>query len=153
MKRERLLRGLARAGALHVAAVGLLLVTAGVSRGDIILDEPSLAGYWMFDEPAGTSGPGSVQDSKGTNDGTPAGGVAFGQPSAMASLGTAVDFSGASGTKIDIPYSASLNPALFTVETWARVDASSTIHQSPLTARDASPVSGYMFYALPNNTD
>jgi len=136
--------------ALALAVIGWLLSAGNLQAG--IIDHPNLVSYWLLDEPAGTSGTGSVKDAKSTNHGTPAGGVTFGNPSAMSTLGTAAVFNGSNG-KIDVPYTAALNPASFTAYVWARVDGGAGSYRSPLTSRgyvSGQPL-GYLFYAASNN--
>lgn len=135
---------------LWLLAAGLAATCLpGAAQADLILTDPALVSYWLLDEPAGTTGTGSVKDAKATNHGTPTGAVTFGQPSAMLSLGTAAGFSGASGTRIDIPYAAAINPAVFTAQAWARVDAATGDYQGILSNRytGSGARSGYTFYA------
>ncbi|HPP53546.1 MAG TPA: hypothetical protein PK777_11385, partial [Thermoguttaceae bacterium] len=136
---------------LSLGGIGWLLAAGNLQAG--IIDHPNLVSYWLLDEPAGTSGPGSVKDAKSTNHGTPAGGVTFGNASAMSSLGTAAVFNGSSG-KIDVPYTAALNPSDFTVYVWARADGGAGTYRSPLTSRGyvSSQEVGYLFYAASNDT-
>lgn len=136
-------------GLLVLVGIGWFGAAGNTQAG--IIDHPNLVSYWLLDEPAGTSGTGSVKDAKSTNHGTPAGGVTFGNPSGMSTLGTAAVFNGSSG-KIDVPYTAALNPSDFTVYVWARVDGGAGNYRSPLTSRVASPASGYLFYAANDNT-
>ncbi len=150
-----------RASEVHCCSVALPVVLTALAlfggfasqsaRGEVILNEPSLVSYWMLNELAGTTGAGSVKDAKSTNHGTPAGGVTFGQASGTALLGAAAVFNGTSG-KIDVPYTAALNTAAFTVEAFARVDGGSGTYRSPLTSRYGTPgPQGYIFYAGANN--
>src|ERR1019366_6854791 len=53
--------------------------------------------------------------------------------------------------KIDVPYSAILNPPVFTMALWANVTGGSGTYRSPLTCRQSQPQAGYMFYAAPND--
>jgi len=131
---------------LAVGGIGWLLNAGNLQAG--IITHPNLVSYWLLDEPAGTSGTGSVKDAKSTNHGTPAGGVTFGNPSAISTLGTAAVFNGSSG-KIDVPYTAALNPANFTAYVWARVDGGAGSYRSPLTSRGyvSGQEVGYLFYA------
>jgi hypothetical protein len=61
-----------------------------------------------------------------------------------------VQFNGTDG-KIEVPYSAALNPPVFTVALWANAMGGSGTYRSPLTSRKDPPISGYIFYAGPNN--
>jgi len=65
-------------------------------------------------------------------------------------IGAAQVFTQGSAHKIDVPFSADLNPTTLTVSAWARLDGGSS-HRSPLTSRN-EPQSGYIFYADPNAT-
>jgi hypothetical protein len=151
MKRNVLCRRFSGLVAIGPALCGVLLWAADPVHGEIILTDPNLVSYWMLDEPAGTTGTNSVLDSKSTNHGTPAGGVTFGQASAMPSLGaSSALFNGSTG-KIDVAYSATLNPSTLTAAVWARVDGGSGTFRSPLTSRSSSPTQGYVFYAGSNN--
>jgi hypothetical protein len=61
---------------------------------------------------------------------------------------SALEFNG-TDNYVEIPYAATNNPAQFTVELWARVDATGN-HRSPLTSRGNT--TGYLFYATPGDT-
>ncbi|MCS7304663.1 MAG: PEP-CTERM sorting domain-containing protein [Thermoguttaceae bacterium] len=134
-----------------LALTGGVWLAVGAHSQASILSHPNLVSYWLLNEPAGTSGTGSVKDAKSTNHGTPAGGVTFGNPSGMSTLGTAALFDGSTG-KIDVPYTSALNPASFTAYVWARVDGGAGTWRSPLTSRFDPPISGYLFYAATDNT-
>ena len=53
--------------------------------------------------------------------------------------------------KIDIVYDASLNPDVFTVSVWAKVDGGAGTYRSPITSRDAPIEKGYTLYASDTN--
>ena len=54
-------------------------------------------------------------------------------------------------SKVDIPFSAQLNPKSFTVEIWAKAIGGSGTWRSPLTSRDDGPARGFILYAGENN--
>ena len=151
MKRKTLAVRSVLAGTLQLAVVGLLLAWANVAAADIIQDESSLVAYWMLDDSVGST---TAIDSAsgGTYAGTVSGAVTLGQPSAMSSLGTAADFTATTG-QLSVPYSAALNPSVFTIESWARPD-SRTYYHAPLMSRSGSggDEAGYNFYAAANDT-
>ena len=62
----------------------------------------------------------------------------------------ALGFNG-SNSYVEIPYTATNNPAQFTVEFWARVDSGAGTFRSPLSNRNYPPVTGFNFYATPAN--
>ena len=62
----------------------------------------------------------------------------------------ALGFNGSS-SYVEIPYTATNNPAQFTVEFWARVDSGAGTFRSPLSNRNYPPVTGFNFYATPAN--
>ena len=62
----------------------------------------------------------------------------------------AAQVDGTSG-KIDVPYTAALNPPVFTAALWVQVTGGSGAYRSPLTTRKGAPQAGYMFYAAPDN--
>ncbi len=63
-------------------------------------------------------------------------------------LGPAQDFNGSS-QKIDVPYSVALNPGVFSVSCWAKVEGGAGQWRSPVTSR-GNPA-GYIAYAGQNN--
>ncbi len=65
---------------------------------------------------------------------------------AQTSPGNCLDFDG-TNEYVEVPYSAGLNPGIFTVECWAKVEGGAGTFRSPVTSRDAAPFSGYLFYA------
>ncbi len=65
-------------------------------------------------------------------------------------IGAAQVFTQGNRHKIDVPFSADLNPTTLTVSAWAKLDGG-TSHRSPLTSRN-EPQSGYIFYADPAAT-
>jgi Concanavalin A-like lectin/glucanases superfamily len=87
----------------------------GRSYKDTVLDSGPVS-YWRLGEAAGTS----AADSKGTNTGTYTNGPTLAQPGALAGESdTSAGFDG-SNDYVNVPYTAALNPAQFTVEAWAQ---------------------------------
>jgi len=142
MKRWRLdLMAAACVVAVAAAAQG------GLYDGWVLSDNP--VAYWRLGEAAGSP---TVANLVGpAHTGTVLGGTTLGQPGAIpADPDTAALFNGSNG-KIDVPYSAALNPASFTIECWARLAGGAGSYRSPVTSRANSPQSGYIFYAEPGN--
>jgi len=90
---------------------------------------------------------GDFRDSVGSHDG-----VALDNPQFTTdpARGQVLSLEGATSA-VEVPYSADLNPEAFTVSLWVNADPSGSGHRSPITSRDDSPQSGYIFYANPNN--
>ena len=132
----------ARRGFVFLMAVSFAMVGAA---------EASLVAHWTLDEPAGTSGAQSVADSGPFGfDGTPTGTIAFGAAGANVNTGTSAYFNTGS---IDVAYDGMLNPASFTLSTWARVTGGSGSHRSVVTSRNStSPEDGFIIYAMPDNS-
>ena len=124
--------------------------------GVIVADGP--IGYWHLNQPkkplesptviantgsAGAAGDGRVFGSLNSVFGGGGGAV-------PGDADTAMGFNSTDG-KIDVPYNAALNPASFTVECWARVDAWANVHQSPVSVRNSGATGnrGYLLYAAP----
>ena len=111
--------------------------------GSVVADAP--AAFWRLGEAAGPT----AYDEFGSHNGTANGSVLFGQPGAMANdADTAYGFDGSSSV-VEVPYSADLNPATFSVECWAKVAASTAQYQAAVSARDY--LAGYIIYASPAN--
>ena len=123
--------------------------TATGYSASVLADSP--LAYWRLGESSGTS----AADSSGNNRtgsylATPSLGLAgalTGDPS------TAVGFDGSS-EYVNVPYTAALNPAQFTVEAWAFVTGGQNTYRSLVTSRDFAPgnARGYLIYAAANNT-
>lgn len=66
---------------------------------------------------------------------------------------TALQFNGTS-SYVEVPYSASNNPAQFTIECWVRLDSGSGTFRAPLSSRNrvGNQNTGYNFYAQPDDT-
>jgi hypothetical protein len=112
----------------------------------VLADSP--VAYWPLDESAGVV----ATDVIGTNDGAVINGASLGQPGAITGdAGTSYGFSQPQSQKVEVPYSADLNPTSFTVEVWAMVNGGSS-YRSPLTSRDDLPQRGFIFYCQPNNS-
>jgi hypothetical protein len=66
--------------------------------------------------------------------------------------GYTLDFNG-TDEYVEIPYAAALNPALFTIETWVKVEGGSGVFRSVITSRNGvNPTQGYVLYAASDNT-
>jgi large repetitive protein len=99
----------------------------GRSYKDTVLDSGPVS-YWRLGEAAGTS----AADSKGSNTGTYTNGPTLAQTGALAGdADTSVSFDG-SNDNVNIPYSAGLNPAQFTVELWADPTGGAGTYRSPV---------------------
>jgi LmbE family N-acetylglucosaminyl deacetylase len=108
-----------------------------------------LTGWWKLDDPAIST----VLDwAAPAQNGVGNGGVTPGQPGASSVSGTSFCFDGATNSKVEIPYSADLNPPVFTATLWAKITGGGGAYRSPLTSRRDGPQSGYIFYAANNNT-
>jgi hypothetical protein len=93
-------------------------VRGGVSYSrEVLADAP--VSYWRLGESTGTT----ATDSKGGRHGTYVNGPDLGVDGALgADLDKAVTFHG-TNERVEVPYADDLNPATFTLEAWARVDA------------------------------
>jgi hypothetical protein len=119
----------------------------------IIADGP--IGYWRLNQPKKPQESATVIANTGSV-GAAGNGQVFGSlnsvvgGSASPLVGDANPAMGFNGTdgKIEVSYNVGLNPASFTVECWAKVDAWANTHQSPLTSRNTGS-RGYIFYAAP----
>jgi LmbE family N-acetylglucosaminyl deacetylase len=109
----------------------------------------NLVGWWKLSEtnPASLVAANSAPLSL---NGVSYGGTIFGQPGARPWTHCSAQFNGIDG-KIDVPYSAALNPPVFTVSLWANVMGGSGTYRSPLTNRKSQPQAGYIFYANMND--
>lgn len=116
--------------------------------------------YWRLNEPAGsfaatdTVGNRSASSSFGDQDGD----IAWAREGAL--LGDAnasVRFTGYSAggragrAKLEAPFDAALNPAVFSIECWAMLSGKTTGYRSPVTSRDGTTgvCKGYIFYVSP----
>jgi len=103
-------------------------------------DNADLVARYTFD--------GNLRDSVGANHGTASGDAKVVSDPARGQV-LSVD---GNGDKVDVPYSAALNPEAFTVSLWAWPDSSDNDYRSPLTSRDDLPQRGYILYIEPGNT-
>ena len=105
----------------------------------------NLMGWWKLNE-TNPASPVASNSAPLSPDGVCYGGTIFGQAGARSWTHSAVQFDGTDG-KIDVPYTAILNPPVFTVALWANVTGGSGTNRSPLTNRKSQPQAGYIFYA------
>ena len=107
--------------------------------------DDTFRGVWHLDE---TNYPysDSTWNLRNGTTGTQPGHVATGL------IGPSPNFSGGN-FKIDVPYTAALNPGTYSISFWARVDGAAGTYRSPVTSRRGGPPQqGYIAYALNNNT-
>jgi tRNA threonylcarbamoyladenosine modification (KEOPS) complex Pcc1 subunit len=114
-----------------------------------LVREHGAVGHWRLGEATGET----AMDEVGAKHGLLLNGVTLGVTGALAlDSNTAARFLRETRQKIDVPWSATLNPPQFSAEVWARVTGSIADHRSPLTSRAEGPERGYIFYAEPGNT-
>ena len=111
--------------------------------------------WWPLDDAFGSySATNSV--TSGVDEGSVFPDVVLGAEGALlGSPATAAAFTGYSQgartgqSKIDVAASATINPAVFTVECWAQVRGGAGTYRSPVTSRNAGSgiAEGYLFYA------
>jgi Concanavalin A-like lectin/glucanases superfamily len=114
----------------------------------VVADKP--VGLWRLGEPAGPVAYDYWGGYNGDAGTTP---VAFGTPGALLNdADTAASFDGAA-TKIEIPYTAALNPTNFTVEVWAKVTGGQGTYRAVVSARDEGSgfEKGFIIYATDGN--
>jgi len=104
-----------------------------------------LVGHWKLDDGLGTT---AVDATGNGHDGT-----LMGNPQWVEGyLDGGLQFSG-SPDKVDIPYSADLNPENeYSVSVWVNLDPAGSNYRSPVTSRDDGPQAGYIIYCTPANT-
>jgi hypothetical protein len=110
----------------------------------VLADAP--LGYWRLGEASGAA----MRDELGLRDGAYSGGPLLGQPGAL--LGdpdAAAQFNGA-GAYASVPYSAALNPGVFSAEAWAHPTGGSGAYRGVLGSR-AYPA-GWVLYAGADDT-
>jgi hypothetical protein len=123
-----------------------LLLPSGLTYLEEVQADSPVA-FYPLDETDGVV----ATDVVGGFDGEYLNGVVLGEPgSVLSETGTSIGLLQGSATKVDVPYAAELNPAVFTVEVWAQVTGG-TSYRSPLTSRADGPQRGYIFYADPSN--
>ncbi|MBN1417298.1 MAG: IPT/TIG domain-containing protein [Planctomycetes bacterium] len=112
----------------------------------------NLVAHWRLDEPIGTTGAGSIEDSTGNGfDGDPPRGpFELGLPGANDSTGTCGWFRNVS---IEVPINEALNPDSFTVTAWVFPETAAG-YQSVITSRhDQGPNEDLRGYILYNDTN
>ncbi|HEX5415421.1 MAG TPA: N,N-dimethylformamidase beta subunit family domain-containing protein, partial [Chloroflexota bacterium] len=113
-------------------------------RDAVVADQP--LSYWRLDE----SGGSSAGDWQHLNNGAYVGAPSLGQPGALAGdPDTAVLFNGTS-QYVSVPYNASLNPAAFSVEVWAKPAGGAGTYRGVVASR--SYPTGWVLYAGADNT-
>jgi hypothetical protein len=133
------------AGSTNSAPATLLVPTPSGLAARVIQDKP--VAYWRLDDPPGPL----VHDIWGGHDGTTNGYVSF-QTSPGALFNdpdTAMTFDGATA-KVVVPWSADVNPLVFSLEAWARVTGGAGSYRAVISSRDLND--GYVIYAGLNNT-
>ena len=104
--------------------------------------DDTFRGVWHLAQTEFPYGDSTLNDRDGTAGVAPI--------ATVGAIGPAQVFDGAT-QKIDVPYASALNPTVYSVSCWARVDGGSS-HRSPLTSRVGNPGHGYLTYAMPDNT-
>jgi hypothetical protein len=120
--------------------------TAGPSayRDTVQADHPT--SYWRLDE----SGGSIAYDDEASNNGGYISGPTLGQPGAIrGDPDAAVGFDGVT-QYVSVPYAASLNPSVFSVEVWAKPTGGAGTYRGVAASR-AYPY-GWVFYASSNDT-
>ncbi len=151
---------LSKAGNLSkVTSLAIGVEGAGV-KGMLYFDDirlyPKTPEFMLPVQPAATglvaryTFEGDYRDSVGSHHGTASGSAKILTDPAR---GQVVWLNG-TGDKVDVPYSADLNPQTFTVGLWAYADwtGNSSDYRSPLTSRENAPQGGYVLYVSPANT-
>lgn len=119
----------------------LLGSPAWAGYADLVLADAPIA-YWRLGESTGST----AIDAVGTNDGSYGGFVTLGVSGAIDDADSAIATVGGAASKVTIPTDASLTPAQFTIELWARPTGAPGMARSPATYRDlvtASNISGW----------
>ena len=131
----------------NVLIASTLLLLVGFSVLPVFAQdvEDGIVAYWAFNE---TSGETASDSSGNGHDGT-----LIGDPKWTKDgyFGGALEFDQA-GDEVNVPFHADLNQETFTICAWANVEPGSANHRAVVSSRDEPPTSGYIFYALPNNT-
>lgn len=103
-----------------------------------------LIAYWMFNE---TKGEVASDSSGNGHDGDLLGNFNW----VDGHFSKALEFDGAS--EVNVPYSADLNPDVFTVSLWANVEpGSGGAHRAAISCRDDFPQRGYIIYVESGDT-
>ncbi|HWH69881.1 MAG TPA: LamG-like jellyroll fold domain-containing protein, partial [Candidatus Sulfotelmatobacter sp.] len=128
-----------RAGTVTSASAPLTVLAAYGYQAEVASDRP--VAHWRLNETAGPT----AYDQRGAHNGSAASIYSFGQPGALKDdADAAYGFDGMS-TKVEVPYSADLNPATFSVECWARVTGGANTYRAAVSSRDFNQ--GYVLYA------
>ncbi len=136
-------------GSTSSGSAVLSLVPAPTSAyANVILADNPVA-WWRLGESGGTV----ARDYCGGHDGTVFGGLTFGQAGCLTNDSNTSAYCNGTTGYIEVPWSADLNPAQYTIECWAKVMGGSGNYRSPLCSRDtgSDPDAGYMFYAQSGN--
>ncbi len=104
-------------------------------------------GYWRLEEQENVTEVANSGASGSLAGGIPDGEVLFGEEPWNSDSSAAALFHASGGGKVDVDYLEDLNPEVFTVELWARVDGGQGSYRSPITSRDDHPQRGYVIYA------
>jgi hypothetical protein len=113
---------------------------------------PSLVGYWRMNElGAQTDAQGTTMaDATGAHPGVYHLGVDLGAPGALeGDTGTSAHFGSPDGYA-DIPFSSSLNPAVFSLEAWVRLDTPSNYMDIVSNGAQYSDTTGYLLETFPD---
>ena len=118
----------------------------------MLADAP--AGYWRVGEAGGAT---TAADETGNGHaGSYQGSPTLGQTGALAGDSNTCVLLNGNNQYVEVPYSAALNPATFSIEAWAYPTGGSGTFRSVITSRDyngTTPiVRGYMLYASDANT-
>ncbi|NQT53666.1 LamG domain-containing protein, partial [bacterium] len=143
-RRRRRAKGAAIAALALFVALSPAASQAGLYSQTVLGDNP--VAYWRLGEATGSMT--VANETSASHTGSVLNGAALGHTGGIfTDTDTAARFDG-TNDKIDVPYSAALNPASFSFECWARITpGSGTGHRSPMTSRDDAPQEGYIFYA------
>jgi hypothetical protein len=124
----------------RLLAVGVLLLgLVSNARADLT---NGLVAYYPFD--------GNASDMSGNgNDGTVNGATLSADRHGIA--GKSYSFDGVNDY-IEVPYSSDINSPAFSYSIWVQATALNSNIESPVTSRNGSPSSGFMFYKWSDNT-
>ena len=122
------------------SAAAYLTVLSPSGYETVIAPDAPVA-LWRLDETAGPT----VYDQLGSHNGIASNNIAFGQPGAIGNdSDTCFGFDGSSA-EVEVPYSADLNPAAFSVECWALVTGTTYTDQAAVSSRNISQGSFYAY--------
>jgi len=137
------------AGVLPSDSVLLTVLQPAGYAGAVVADNP--VGLWRLGESAGPIAFDYWGGYNGLDNGTTP--LTYGIPGALFNdANTAASFDGY-GSKIEIPYTAALNPTNFTVEAWAKVTGGQGTYRALVSARDEGTgfEKGFIIYATSGN--